>query len=57
MIAASMLDVPAPPRADRSPLAPEARAALEDRLAHAGLNVHGPNPGSGDFFGDQDLII
>ena len=36
VIAASMLDVPAPQLADRSPLAPEAPAALEDRLAHGG---------------------
>jgi hypothetical protein len=57
VMAATMLDVPAPHLADRSPLAPEARAALEDRLAHAGLNVHGRNPGSGDVFSDYDLII
>ena len=57
VIAAQMLDLPAPELSGRSRLALEARAALDDRLAHAGLDVHAPNPGTGDVFNDEDLII
>ncbi len=57
VIAAHMLDVAAPPLAERSKYAPEARAALEDRLAQAGLDVHAPDPGTGDAFEDGDLVI
>jgi hypothetical protein len=41
VLAASMLDVPVPAR-DGLPLSPETRAVVEDRLAHAGLDVWSP---------------
>lgn len=52
-----MLEVPAPvlpPR--RRPAGPEVRAALEDRLALAGLDVLAPaRPGTGDVLLGADL--
>jgi hypothetical protein len=41
MLAASMIEVTVPPN-DGVPMTPEARAVLEDRLSHAGLDVWGP---------------
>lgn len=44
VVAARMLEVPVPAEAPSPgrPLSPEARAVLEDRLAHAGLDVFAP---------------
>ncbi|MDP9386913.1 MAG: hypothetical protein M3Q48_03040 [Actinomycetota bacterium] len=57
VLAATMLEVPVPevPPGPRL-LAPEARAALEDRLALAGLDVLAPaRHGTGDVLLDGDL--
>jgi hypothetical protein len=58
LVAAEMLEVSAPKLAARSTLAPEQRAALEDRLAVAGLDVFAPRSGvTGDVLEDGDLNI
>lgn len=47
-----------PPPASGRPLLPEGRAVLEDRLAHAGLDVFAPRAGvTGDVVADGDLIV
>ncbi len=60
VVAAHMLDVPVPeeePGPGR-PLPAELRALLEDRLAHAGLDVHAPRRGAtGDVIADGDLFL
>lgn len=56
MLAALALEVPLPDGHDGTPLSPEARAVLEDRLAHAGLDVHAPpRPTTGNVLLDGDL--
>jgi hypothetical protein len=58
LTAARMLEVPIPELRRRGRLAPEARAALEDRLALAGLDVLAPyRRATGDIIEDGDLII
>ncbi len=51
--AAEMVDVPAP-ELTNGPLEPEVRAALEDRLAVAGVDVFGPIEGTGGLPYDED---
>lgn len=56
LIAAEMLEVDAPEAVDGSPLAPEARATLEDRLGAAGLDVFAPPDDSpGEIYVDGGL--
>jgi hypothetical protein len=58
VIAAEMLEVPAPELPAHAPLSPELRAALEDRLAMAGLDVYAPKDGvTGDIVDDGDLCL
>ncbi len=58
VVAAEMRGVPAPELPARSTLTPEQRAALEDRLAIAGLDVFAPRSGvTGDIIQDGDLYI
>lgn len=58
VVAGHMLEVPVPEWGPGRLLAPEARAVLEDRLAHAGLDVMAPpRPSTGDVVGDGDLIL
>lgn len=57
VMAAEMLQVTAPALLDGDPFPPEARAALEDRLAVAGLDVFAPRNGTGDVVADGDLWI
>ncbi|MEA2684824.1 MAG: hypothetical protein QOE93_19 [Actinomycetota bacterium] len=54
LVAAQMLDVPAP---EECPFQPAARAVVEDALAIAGLDVFAPSGGSGDPFEDGDLVL
>ena len=48
VVAAEMLELPVPEQrpSPGCPLPPEQRALLEDRLAHAGLDVHAPRRSS-----------
>ena len=56
VVAAEMLELSAPAGGDL-PLAPEARAVLEDRLGGAGLDVMAPTfPTTGDVLADGDLL-
>lgn len=56
IMAAEMLEVPAPEHPSRHPLAPAARAVLEDRLALAGLDLLAPaRRTTGDVLKDGDL--
>lgn len=58
VLAAEVLEVPLPRSASALPLDPAARAALEDRLALAGLDVLKPAfRSSGDVIQDGDLIV
>jgi hypothetical protein len=54
LAAARMLELKAP---EECPLAPAARAVLEDALSVAGLDVFAPTSISGDPFEDDDLIL
>lgn len=56
IVAAQMLEVPGVDPTAACPLAPEARAVLEDRLAHFGLDVMAPPfDSTGDVFEDGEL--
>lgn len=55
VMAARMLEGPLPRLSPGLPLAPEVRAALEDRLALAGLDVLTPVPGTDDLVEGDDL--
>ena len=57
VVAAQMLEVPVPKEVPSPgcPLPPEARAVLEDRLAHAGLDVFAPRRAEPRF--DDDPIF
>ncbi len=59
VLAAEMLEVAAPDLPAHAPLAPDLRAALEDRLAMAGLDVFAPpRQGlTGDVIEDGDLFL
>lgn len=58
VVAAEMLEVPVPDGDDGGLLPPDARAVLEDRLAHAGLDVMAPvRQSTGDVLQDGDLAL
>jgi len=56
VLAAEILEVPVPGGDAGRQLSPEGRAVLEDRLAHAGLDVMAPaRESTGDVLRDGDL--
>jgi hypothetical protein len=57
IVAAEMLEVPTPELAPNSRLAADARAALEDLLALAGLDVSAPHDPGGEVIIDGDSIL
>ncbi len=58
VLAAETLEVPVPGSTRAAPLDPAVRAALEDRLAMAGLDLLARGPqSSGDVMEDGDLAI
>jgi hypothetical protein len=60
VVAAQMLEVPVPDQepSPGCPLAPEARAVLEDRLAAAGLDVFSPRRDfTDDALDDSDPVF